>query len=132
MIKIKLNQHHDCSHLADSYALDPTEKYIIDLSNELDTQFSILCAFQTVGYPPAIKNNHAWLFENKFNVENPNPTNESVAPYYGVNPLWKTAYSIGIVVKNENDDDYYIVMECSNLNRGFVHTQVVLTLGGCI
>lgn len=131
MKKIKLNQNHDYSYFVDSYVLDPTEKYVIDLSSELETQHAIFCAFQTVGYPPAIKNYHAWLFDNKFNVDIPNPTNESVAPYYGVKPLWKTEYSIGIAVKNVDDDDFYIVMECSNHNKGYNHTQVVLTLGGC-
>ena len=82
--------------------------------------------------PPALKNYHAWLFENGFNVDSPNPTNEFVASYYGVKPLWKTDYSQGIVVKNENDSDYYIVMECSNKNKGYKHTKVILTPGGCI
>lgn len=38
-------------------------------------------------------------------------------------PLWKTAYSQGIVVKAENDDDYFIVMECSRENSGYKHTK---------
>lgn len=67
-----------------------------------------------------------------FNAETPNPTNEVVARYYGVKPLWKTAYSQGIVVKAENDSDYFIIMECSNKNKGYKHTQVILTLGGCM
>lgn len=62
----------------------------------------------------------------------PNPTNEVVAPYYGVGPLWKTEYSQGIVVRAEDDDDYYIVMECSSKNKGYKHTKVILTMGGCM
>ena len=62
----------------------------------------------------------------------PNPTNEFVAKYYGLKPLWKTDYSQGIVVKNENDDDFYIVMECSNKNKGYKHTKIILTPDGCL
>lgn len=60
----------------------------------------------------------------------PNPTNEIVAPFYGIGPLWKTEYSQGVVVKAEDDDDYYIVMECSSKNKGYKHTKVILTMGG--
>ena len=89
-------------------------------------------SFQIMGHPPALKNYHAWLFENGFNAEYPDPTNEFVACYYGVKPLWRTAYSQGIVVKAENNDDYYIIMECSSKNKGYKHTQVILTPGGCM
>ena len=65
-------------------------------------------------------------------METPNPTNEFVAKFYGVEPLWKTPYSIGIVVRAEEDDDYYIVMECSSKNTSFKHTQIILTMGGCL
>ena len=70
--------------------------------------------------------------ENGVSAGNPVPTNEFVAKFYGVEPLWKTPYSMGIVVKAEDDDDYYIVMECSSENRGFKHTQIILTMGGCM
>ena len=59
-----------------------------------------------------------------------NPTNEFVAEYYGVKPLWKKDFSQGITVKVENDDDYFIVMERSRKNKGYKHTRVVLTLSG--
>lgn len=78
------------------------------------------------------ENYHAWLFENGFNVELPNPTNEVVASYYGVKPLWKTDYSQGIVVMAEDESDYFIVMECSSRNRGYKHTKIILTMGGCM
>lgn len=51
----------------------------------------------------------------------PNPTNEIVATFYGIGSLWKTEYSQGVVVKAEDDDDYYIVMECSSKNKGDKH-----------
>ena len=105
---------------------------MIDIEEEMEFQMATMMSFQIMGPPPALKNYHAWLFENGFDVETPNPTNELVASYYGVKPLWKTDYSQGIVVKAENDSDYFIVMECSNKNKGYKHTQVILTLGGCM
>lgn len=128
MKKIKLNCYHGKAPEIDGYLLDPTEKYIIDIEEELEFQKAIMHAFQIMGPPPALKNYSAWLFENGFDV----PTNEFVASYYGVKPLWKTAYSQGIVVKDESESDYFIVMECSNKNKGYKHTEVVLTLGGCM
>ena len=118
--------------LSDDYVLDPIEKYVIDIGKEMESQMAILISFQIMGPPPALKNYHAWLFENGFNVDSPNPTNEVVAQYYGVKPLWKTPYSQGIVVRAENDDDYFIVMECSSKNRGYKHAKIILTMGGCM
>lgn len=132
MKKIKLNEVFDRKTSTDEYMLDATEKYVINIEDEIEFQMAILVSFQTMGPPPAIKNYHAWLFENGFNVEMPNPTNEFVAQYYGVKPLWKTAYSQGIVMKAENDSDYFIIMECSIKNKGYKHTKVILTLGGCM
>lgn len=132
MKKIKLNEDSGKITSTDEYILDPTEKYVIDIKEEMEFQMATMMSFQIMGPPPALKNYHAWLFENGFDVEAPNPTNEVVARYYGVKPLWKTAYSQGIVVKAENDSDYFIIMECSNKNKGYNHTQVILTLGGCM
>lgn len=132
MKKIKLNDSSLQQTSADEYVLDPTEKYVIDLEKEIGFQSAIMASFQIMGVPPALKNYHAWLYENGFNLDAPNPTNEVVAPYYGVKPLWKTPYSQGIVVRAEDDDDYFIVMECSSKNRGYKHTMVILTMGGCM
>lgn len=132
MKKIKLNEDAGKIMSIDGYILDPTEKYVIDIEEEMEFQMATMMSFQIMGPPPALKNYHAWLFENGFDVETPNPTNELVASYYGVKPLWKTDYAQGIVVKAENDSDYFIVMECSNKNKGYKHTQVILTLGGCM
>lgn len=132
MKKIKLNECIVNLASSDEYELDPIEKYVIDIESELEFQTAIIMSFQVMGPPPAIKNYHAWLFENGFNVDAPNPTNEFVSSYYGVKPLWKTAYSQGIVVKAENNDDFFIVMECSSKNRGYKHTKVILTMGGCM
>ena len=132
MKKIKLHDIQERRNSADEYTLDPTEKYVINLEEEMEFQMAVMMSFQMMGPPPAIKNYHAWLFENGFNVELPNPTNEVVAPYYGVKPLWKTDYSQGIVVMAENESDYYIVMECSSRNKGYKRTKVILTMGGCL
>lgn len=132
MKKIKLNEDAGKIMSIDGYILEPTEKYVIDIEEEMEFQMATMMSFQIMGPPPALKNYHAWLFENGFDVETPNPKNELVASYYGVKPLWKTDYSQGIVVKAENDSDYFIVMECSNKNKGYKHTQVILTLGGCM
>lgn len=132
MIKIKLSEYKNPNHV-DMYELNPTEKYLlIDMISELEIQAAILAAFQVMGTPPALVNYHAWLHKNGFDAESPNPTNDFVSKYYGVEPLWKTEYSQGIVVKVEDDDDYYIVMECSSKNKGFKYTKVILTLGGCL
>lgn len=132
MKKINLNDSLLQQTSANEYILDPTEKYVIDLEKEIGFQSAIMASFQIMGAPPALKNYHAWLYENGFNLDAPNPTNEVVAPYYGVKPLWKTPYSQGIVVMAEGDSDYYIVMECSSKNKGYKHTMVILTLGGCM
>ena len=131
MIKIKLNEIKRKT-TNDEYALDPTEEYVINLEEEMEFQMATALSFQIMGTPPALKNYHAWLFENGFNVEMPDPTNEFVAQYYGVKPLWKTPYSQGIVVRAEDEEDYFIVMECSNKNRGYKYAKIILTLGGCM
>ena len=132
MTKIKLYKNSEKKPPIDGYTLDPKVQYVINVEDELEFQMSILTSFQIMGQPPALKNYYAWLFENGFNPTAPNPTNSFVAPYYGVKPLWKTEYSQGIVVKDENESDFFIVMECSSKNRGYKHTKVILTLGGCI
>ncbi len=132
MTKIILSKYKN-PNPKDGYELDPTVKYVLtDMESEVEMQSAILSSFQIMGFPPAIKNYHAWLHKNGFDVDCPNPTNEFVSSYYGVGPLWKTEYSQGIVVMAENDDEYYIVMECSNKNTGYKHIRVILTLGGCI
>lgn len=132
MRRIKLSENLRENISIDGYTLDPTEKYIIDTEEEIEFQNAVKMSFQIMGAPPALKNYHAWLYENGFNVDVPNPTNDFVASYYGVKPLWKTAYSQGIVVKSVNDSYYYIVMECSSKNTGYKHTKVILTMGGCL
>lgn len=132
MKKIKLNDNSQKRSFTEVYTLDPTEKYVIDLEKETEFQIATMMSFQIMGPPPALKNYHAWLYKNGFNVDAPNPTNDVVAPYYGVKPLWKTPYSQGIVVMAEGDSDYYIVMECSDKNKGYKHAMVILTMGGCM
>ncbi len=131
MKKIKLNKNMGHFVVAHGYELNPTEKYIISIEDEFNEQSAILRAVRAMGLS-ALKDYHEWLIKNGFDPNVPNPTNDFVAQFYGVKPLWKTDFSQGIVVKAENDDDYFIVMECSRANEGFKYTQIIVTLGGCM
>lgn len=131
MEKIKLNKSFGQVVIAHGYELDPTTQYVINLNNEIREQAAILSAVHTMGLL-ALKDYHKWLGDNGFNVDTPDPTNAFVSKYYGKEPLWSTNLSQGIVVKAEDEEDYYIVMECSRLNEGFKYTQIILTLGGCM
>ena len=114
------------------YELYPIQEYIIDLSAELLNQIAIIQAIQIMGAPKAIEDWHNWLRNNGFDEAQPNVTNDIVKSYYGKKPLWKTEYSMGIVVKCIQDNDYYIIMECSRLNTGYKYTQIILTPLGCL
>ena len=76
MKKIKLYQNREKNSSLNEYDLNPTEKYVIDMDEEMEFQAAIMMSFQIMGPPPAIKNYHAWLFENGFDVNMPNPTME--------------------------------------------------------
>lgn len=131
MKKIKLNKAFGETVKASGYELDPTKEYVINIKDEWEEQFGIMTAVQSMGLT-AIEDYYKWLTDNGFDDNIPNPTNKFVAKYYGIKPLWKTDFSQGIVVKAENEDDYFIVMECSRLNEGFKYTQIILTLDGCL
>ena len=102
MKRIRLNGIEKTSN--DEYALNPIEKYVINIDEEMEFQMAILASFQIMGPPPALKNYHAWLYETGLNIDMPNPKNDLVAQYYGVKPLWRTPYSQGVVVRAENED----------------------------
>ena len=131
MQKIKLNKDMGKIIPAHGYELDATQQYIINVKDELEHQSAILFAIQTMGLG-ALSDYYDWLTANGFSSDTPNPTNKFVSKFYGVKPLWKTELSQGIVVKAEDDDDYYIIMECSRLNEGFKYAQIIVTLGGCL
>ena len=131
MQKIKLNKEFGKAVIPSGYKLDATKQYTINFDIEIEEQMAILSAIQIMGLE-ALKDYHNWLSKNGFDVNMPNPTNKFMSNYYGKKPLWNTSLSQGIVMKNEGDDDYFIIMECSRLNKGFKYTQIILTLGGCI
>ena len=131
MEKIKLNKDFGKIVEVRGYELDATNKYIINVKNEIEEQAAVLTAIDVMGLP-ALDDYYKWLIDNGFNPIMPNPTNDFVSKYYGVKPLWSTSLSQGIVVKAEDDDDYYIVMECSRLNTGFKYTQIIVAVGGCL
>ena len=66
MKNIKLNGRNIKLNYVNGYALDPKEKYIINIKEELEFQKAILMAFRIIGPPPAIKNYHVWLHKNGF------------------------------------------------------------------
>ena len=131
MKKLKLNENMGEIVKAHGYELDAEERYVINIERELSEQSAIMAAIQSVGLP-ALNDYHQWLIHHGFDANMPNPTNSFVDQFYGKQALWKTDLSQGIVVRAENEDDYFIVMECSRLNEGFKYTQIILTLGGCL
>lgn len=128
---LKLNSRPTVGSPCGGYALDPRCQYVIDVDVEGLPSFILLNLLGQSGFPPAIKNWHAWLFKHGFSAESPNVTNSSVAEYYGVKPLWRTDYSQGIVVRAVGEDDYFVVMEFGRASVGYRHLQILLTPGGC-
>ena len=53
MKKIKLNDKMGKTSPTDEYTLDPTEKYVINLDEEMEFQMAIMMSFQVMGPPPA-------------------------------------------------------------------------------
>lgn len=131
MEKLKLNKEAGKLVSSHGYKLLETKKYVLDLKEELKEQMAILEAVRIMGLE-AINDWWDWLKSNGFSTDIPNPTNDFVGKFYGVKALWETDLSQGLVVKNEDDDNYYILMECSKENEGFKYTQIILTLDGCI
>ena len=130
MKKIKLNKDAKNILAKEGYKLNPKEQYCICLNDEMELQSTMMMSFQTTGGSQVLDDYNNWLRENKINVNDPDIPKDLVKKYYGVKPLWSTNLSQGIVVKDENDDTYYIVMECSKLNVKFKYAQIILTLGG--
>lgn len=131
MEELTLNKDMGKPVIPHGYKLSETKKYVINLEKELKGQIAILEAVKAMGLE-AMNDWWNWLESNGFSKEMPNPTNDFVEKFYGVESLWKTDLSQGLVVKSEDNDDYYILMECSRENEGFKYTQLILTLGGCM
>lgn len=127
----KLNKDMGKSVIAHGYDLDPKHKYVIAIEDEFEEQMTIRQAVEIFGLD-AMEDYWDWLISQGFDPDFNNPTNEYVGKRYGKEPLWQTDLSQGIVMKAVDDDDYYIVMECSRLNEGFRYTQIILTPAGCM
>lgn len=84
------------------YELSETKKYVINLGKELKEQIAILEAVKVMGLG-AMNDWWHWLESNGFSKETPNPTNDFVEKFYGVESLWKTDLSQGLVVKRDYD-----------------------------
>lgn len=58
--------------------------------------------------------------------------------YSDITDIFKEKLKVDNIVKKISsiflnpNSDYFIVMECSNMNKGYKHTKIILTLGGCI
>lgn len=52
MKKIKLNESLEKDSSADGYSHNPTEKYVINIEEEIEFQTAIMMSFQIMG-PPA-------------------------------------------------------------------------------
>ena len=111
--------------------IDVKKKNVIDMDYEIYPQIEILTYFFIDGCS-MIQDYYTWLKNNGFSETEPNPTNECVKKYYGNKPLWNTEKSKGIVVRDKNTDDYYIVMEGKENLQEYPKLQIVLTLGGCL
>ena len=53
MKKIKLSDSLEKVIPNEEYTLDPTEKYVINLEEEIEFQSAIMMSFQVMGPPPA-------------------------------------------------------------------------------
>lgn len=65
MKKIKLYQNREKNSSLNEYDLNPTEKYVIDRMKKWNFKLNN-DVFSNRDHHPAIKNYHAWLFENGF------------------------------------------------------------------
>lgn len=81
------------------YELDPTKKYEIIYSNEIESQIAIIQAVNRYGLP-ALRDYSDWLVDNNIDFDGqPKISNEFVSQFYGEKPLWKTELSQGIVMR---------------------------------
>ena len=127
----KLNEDMGKPVIPHGYELDPKHKYVISIEDEFEKQIAIRQAVEIFGLD-AMEDYWDWLISQGFDPNFNDPTNEHVGKHYGKEPLWETDLSQGIVMKAVDDDDYYIVMECSRLNKGFKYAQTILTPAGCM
>ena len=55
MKKLKLNSGMEPEKTKDSYRLNPTEKYVINLEDEMEFAISTMQAIHMFGFPPAFR-----------------------------------------------------------------------------
>ena len=65
MKKLKLNSGMKSKKTIDGYRLNPTEKYVINLEDEMEFAMLTMQTVHMFGFPPAFKNWYAWLCEPK-------------------------------------------------------------------
>lgn len=126
MKKIKLNENVNNPTKTQGFELNPSEEYIINMDDEFGQQTAIMASAQTMELT-CIKDYHKWLLDNDIDGYKPNPSKELLLKFYGKEPLWKTEDSQGLVIKDENEDSFYILMECSGSIPNFKYAQIILT-----
>lgn len=89
--KLKLNENMGKVVKAHGYELNTTERYVINIEDEISEQSAIITAIKSVGLP-ALKDYHQWLTRNGFDANMPNPTNSFVAQFYGKKLCGKLIY----------------------------------------
>ena len=64
MKKLRLNSGMKAEKTMNSYRLNPTENYVINLEDEMEFCNIYNASNSYVWFPQHLKNWHAWLFEN--------------------------------------------------------------------
>ena len=126
------------------FELNAEEELVFDFIADADVIAGAPYVAMVMGWPRAMEDFWNWCEENDFpsNVDvdemisgevkqSWSVPEEAVKEYYGKKPLWTTKYSQGIVAREKNSDDYYVVVECSRENEGWKYARILATPGGC-
>lgn len=126
------------------FELNAEEELVFDFIADADVIAFTPITASMMGWPRGMEDFWNWCEENDFPSDVGIDTMVSgdlkrawsvpedfVKEYYGKKPLWTTEYSQGIVVREKNDDDYYVVVECSRENEGWKYARILATPGGC-
>lgn len=125
------------------FELNAENELVFDFIADSDIIANTIYISSILGWPRAMEDFWNWCEKNNFPslVGTDEISGEVkrvwripedfVKEYYGKKSLWKTEYSQGIVVREKNSDDYYIVVECSRENEGWKYARILVTPGGC-
>lgn len=126
------------------FELNAEEELVFDFIADSDVIAYVPVTASIMGWPRGMEDFWNWCEENNFPSDvgvdemfsgevkrGWSVPEDFVKEYYGKKPLWTTKYSQGIVVREKNDDDYYVVVECSRENEGWKYARILATPGGC-